>query len=602
MGKPDQQTDHGHTGGEPGQPAGPFGEAASGDTPVGDADFAERDFADPHDQRPRHEETDAADSRERAEAKSSKSEEPDDWGFSREKRGMSTETKIGLTLVVLLLGTFGFVVWKKLQQRQTTIAATDFAEHPESRPERRDPPVNRRPKPQERPEDVVHADAFEEPTRRGQGRHDDGWAEIQPVSRETPRHDDPFAELDPENFRNHEVQKPPAEGHRGVEEPAFADLFEPDPRQPATEPKPEECPPDGGLAEYEFADDFDFGASEQHRPRNQQPRDDFGRRDFGRRDFGRDDFGRDDFGRRDERVVDAWDQEPGRLEIAEFDDPRIRQTRGVAATNDAGWDDFEPVQQRQQPRPRQDVAQRQPAEAGWDDFETFEPVDAHPRNPRQDPRRDEFRQDQPRQQDFRQDARRDDFGRDAFEQHPTQRHQQTNWNDAPPAEHQACEDPTAPPGTTVHEVEAGDSYWTISRDAYDTAKYFSALAKFNEYRIANPKHMRPGMLVLCPPTAYLHQRYPKLCGPGEDAKACPHENPEGFFVDADGRPKYRVGEEDTLSEIAHVHLGRGSRWVQIFELNRGRLRTPDTLPLGTVLDLPADASSVRLVGGTRTYR
>lgn len=658
MEKPDYETDHRHPGGEPCEPEGALGETAGGGTPVGDVDFADpraewtgagrppEDEPTSQDARP---ESDGRDDRvhddDRSTARDGRTAvgekrkgrdgSDDDWGFAKENRGMSTETKIGLTLVVLLLGTFGFVVWKKLQQRQADIVATRFDEHPEAKKKPAPKPATK-PKPRTTPkhdhhdERVVHADAFddferfekpkprERPRRHDIPKNDDaGWAEIQPVSRESKKADDPFAELNPDNFRRdsgrghgrqfddfaaaEECEKP---GHHHVQrptttDPAFEDLFAPK-DDPACEvkPKAKNPPRDSGFAEYEFADDFNFG-----QPHEQKPVDAC------------------ETGRGTGRH--GWDQEPARLELTDFDQPRIRQTRGTvpaehcppggAGSPNDGWGnaDFEPIQRRPADRGRREFAQRDAGRTsdGWDDFETFDPIDTRqnrtPTDTRQQWPADDFAPAGGRRQnvDQRPIDQRHDIGQHGFDPVPTERrtaHQHTHTH-VDPVDAEACE-AGAPAGTTVYLVEAGDSYWTISRVKYGSAKYFSALAKFNEYRIANPKHMRPGMKVLCPPTAHLHQRYPKLCGPSEQtAEAC-DAHASGFFVGTDGQPKYRVGEEDTLSDIAHAHLGRGSRWVQIYELNRSRIGKPDTLRVGTVLDLPADASSVRLVGGGRNYR
>jgi len=78
--------------------------------------------------------------------------------------------------------------------------------------------------------------------------------------------------------------------------------------------------------------------------------------------------------------------------------------------------------------------------------------------------------------------------------------------------------------------------------------------------------------------------------------------PAGYFVSPQGAPMYRIGENDTLTGIAKSHLGRTSRWVQILEMNRNVLRDGNELRIGTVLRLPADASRVQVVGSLREYR
>ena len=66
-------------------------------------------------------------------------------------------------------------------------------------------------------------------------------------------------------------------------------------------------------------------------------------------------------------------------------------------------------------------------------------------------------------------------------------------------------------------------------------------------------------------------------------------------MDANGAPMYRVGADDTLGGIAQKHLGRFSRWVEIYQINQHRLKDPNALTLGDVLELPADASRVSMV-------
>ena len=65
---------------------------------------------------------------------------------------------------------------------------------------------------------------------------------------------------------------------------------------------------------------------------------------------------------------------------------------------------------------------------------------------------------------------------------------------------------------------------------------------------------------------------------------------------------YRVGSTDTLSSIARNHLGRSSRWVQIYQMNRDILKDGNTLSVGATLKLPGDASQVQVVGSREGSR
>lgn len=181
---------------------------------------------------------------------------------------------------------------------------------------------------------------------------------------------------------------------------------------------------------------------------------------------------------------------------------------------------------------------------------------------------------------------------DSFAQLPTPA-DDVGFSEAPtlvPAGDEAC----------VYKVRPGDNYWKISKAQYGTVRYFSALARYNEKRIPDPKRMRPGMKVLTPARKVLEAQYPDLFPRFANAGSVANVGHEaggkaGFFVDAKGRPMYRVGKNDTLGGIAQKHLGRFSRWVEIYRMNQHRLKDPNALTVGDVLELPANASRVNMV-------
>ena len=133
-------------------------------------------------------------------------------------------------------------------------------------------------------------------------------------------------------------------------------------------------------------------------------------------------------------------------------------------------------------------------------------------------------------------------------------------------------------------------------------RFHVALAKFNSRRIPNPLKMRPGMKVVTPSIAVLQSRFPDACPKRRTSLRGGAVRRAGFFRDSSGRPLYRVSERDTLSGIAQKHLGRASRWIQIFQMNRDRLKDSKSLTIGTELRLPSDASNIRLVRGQRKFR
>ncbi|QDT17154.1 LysM peptidoglycan-binding domain-containing protein [Alienimonas californiensis] len=153
---------------------------------------------------------------------------------------------------------------------------------------------------------------------------------------------------------------------------------------------------------------------------------------------------------------------------------------------------------------------------------------------------------------------------------------------------------SGPDDRQVVEVQDGESYWTISKRAYGAAKYFKALARYNALRIRDPRNLKPGMKVICPPPSVL-LAYDTDLADAERASESPGSNPgwSGYGVDDKGRPVYMVGPGDTLGDIAHKHLGRFSRQEEILALNRDKIRDPRRLKIGVLLNLPPDAAGVR---------
>lgn len=161
-----------------------------------------------------------------------------------------------------------------------------------------------------------------------------------------------------------------------------------------------------------------------------------------------------------------------------------------------------------------------------------------------------------------------------------------------------------------YTVKHGENFWTISKKLYGSGRYFQILAEINRSRVSDPQKMRPGLKLIAPDRAAIDARYQsrhkstqtiasKFSGTGAVRKS---NKPSGFFISQDGRPMYRVGSNDTLTDISQRHLGRSSRWFQIYQINRQKLQNPNKLQIGTELQLPYDASRVSLVPGNTSSR
>ncbi|TWT57742.1 LysM domain/BON superfamily protein [Thalassoglobus neptunius] len=153
----------------------------------------------------------------------------------------------------------------------------------------------------------------------------------------------------------------------------------------------------------------------------------------------------------------------------------------------------------------------------------------------------------------------------------------------------------------VHEIQSGENYWTLSRKYYGAARYFAALAEYNRHRIPHPDRMKPGMYVLIPDVSILEERYPEMAWINKESEERA-KLPGGFFIDESGRPAYRIGKGDTLTDIAQNHLGRMTRWTEIHKLNQDVLGARGILKIGMVLRLPPDACQVSLAPPVGNYR
>lgn len=159
---------------------------------------------------------------------------------------------------------------------------------------------------------------------------------------------------------------------------------------------------------------------------------------------------------------------------------------------------------------------------------------------------------------------------------------------------------------TLYQVRSGDTYWSISEKFYGTGRYSQALAEYNRARVPTPEQLPPGVQLWIPPREELEGRYPHLLPPsggeatpnlagglgsrgglGSGGKLIPLQAGEpssssvapnvpeggrgleaGSASSTKGLRVYIVQEGDTLYEIARYLLGKPTRWVEIYELNK----------------------------------
>jgi hypothetical protein len=524
-----------------------------------------------------------------------------DWGFSTGSKGMSKETKIGLALIVVLLSALGFVVWKKWEERSDLLAQAGKSAVKKSKtPDAKlgaaalgsadDDPFG----------DSGNSDFLgdqNEPDDSGSdfGRRDDDFGGGSDFADGQSRRTDDFgsdfgdSSSTADDFGDSRRSEFGDErvGSSGARTASFNGGDFGDTRDADNSfDDPADDDFGSGRSSRTASDDREFGSFDDAstgrtstgRGRDSGFGDDFGSDD--RSDFGSDDdtmdttgSSRDDFGSGSSSFDDGDDSDDfGDTRSSGFDDGTSAGSRTTVRRDDFGDDSnsFDDSNDFGSSRTTE-------SSSGFGD----------------DSSSSGFGSDDDRIGTSRSSDPFDERGSSRLGSRST------------------FEDSSS--GGSEYVVQPGDNYWSISRKLYGTSKHYMALAKANASRIPDPAKMRPGMRIVAPSieslggrstddrrTASRETRF------GSDDRSSDSTSDDsgaaGYFTGSDGEPRYRVGSRDTLSDIAQKHLGRGSRWVQLYSMNRQNLSDPNRLTIGTILHLPSDASRVRLVQRRGSFR
>jgi nucleoid-associated protein YgaU len=123
------------------------------------------------------------------------------------------------------------------------------------------------------------------------------------------------------------------------------------------------------------------------------------------------------------------------------------------------------------------------------------------------------------------------------------------------------------PAPTRYTVERGDTLCSIARDYYGDAGQWVRIRDANAG--IDPDRLKVGQVLVLPPKS-------------EAASGVPAQ----ATTPGAGRATYVVERGDTLISIARQVFGDGSRWREIYELNRDKLPDPNRLLPGTELRMP----------------
>lgn len=152
---------------------------------------------------------------------------------------------------------------------------------------------------------------------------------------------------------------------------------------------------------------------------------------------------------------------------------------------------------------------------------------------------------------------------------------------------------TPPPaaGGQKHTITENDSLWAIALKYYDDGSLWPRI------KAANPgldeNRLLVGQTIVIPPK---ETTPPTAAGPAagrptetprEPSRTTPPTTPTtGTGTPSAARAVYVVEQGDSLISIARNVLGDGTRWREIYELNKSKIPNPDILYVGLKLQLP----------------
>lgn len=133
----------------------------------------------------------------------------------------------------------------------------------------------------------------------------------------------------------------------------------------------------------------------------------------------------------------------------------------------------------------------------------------------------------------------------------------------------------------AYTVKQRDTLYGLCKRFYGDGALYVKLAKFNEGIVPANGWIREGMTIWIPSRNALDGR----------ADSTPARTPTKPQAQPPAKAvktvNYTIKENDRLWDIAKDHLGKGTRWQEIVDLNKDVIKNPDVLPIGKTIRLPA---------------
>lgn len=131
--------------------------------------------------------------------------------------------------------------------------------------------------------------------------------------------------------------------------------------------------------------------------------------------------------------------------------------------------------------------------------------------------------------------------------------------------------------TKEYVVRSGDTLKKISEEQMGGIHRWQYLYEFNKQRIKSPDSLQPGTVITIP----IEQD-----GQGKAPKAEMTKIQPAIVEISPAMRTYIINKNDSLWKIAKKQLGNGNRWKEIYELNKKKIKNPDTLIPGMRILIP----------------
>jgi nucleoid-associated protein YgaU len=133
---------------------------------------------------------------------------------------------------------------------------------------------------------------------------------------------------------------------------------------------------------------------------------------------------------------------------------------------------------------------------------------------------------------------------------------------------------------TWYTIKAGETLAKIAREKLGDANLWRQLHEINKDRLPNPDVVPSGVTIRLP------KRDDLIAATGGRPPAKPADGSPAS-VPAVRYTTYTVQPGESLSKVAAKFMGSGTKWRELYELNKDVISNPDNLKAGTVLKVPA---------------